>query len=152
MAFQGGKTARCGLARFIGLATLLTALALGCEDSVSPLEDTEMYLPELIGHWDWLGSCGGFSYWCFNPQSTGQTMTWVFSADGFFDWFKSDSLLLSGPFRVVPGELGIVNQEADILWVNGVPTVLALELVAPDTLRAIEDCYDCFTHLWARRR
>lgn len=151
MALQGGETARCGLARSVGFATLLTVLALGCEDSVSRPEDTDAF-PELIGQWEWLRACGGWSGGCRTPQSTGLTMTWVFSADGFFQWFKSDSLFLSGPFRVVTGELGILNREAKLLWVNDVPMGLALELVTSDTLRAIEDCYDCYTSLWARRR
>lgn len=151
MAFQKGENARSGLARFVGFATLLTALALGCEDSTSPPDDPEL-LPELVGEWDWLGSCGGFSYGCSSPQSTGQTMTWVFSADGFFQWFRSDSLFLSGPYRIVMGELGIVNREAYLLWVNDAPMLKALELVATDTLRVIDDCYDCFTSRWARRR
>jgi hypothetical protein len=151
VALQGGETARTGLARSFGFAILLTVLALGCEDSVSPPGDPDI-LPDLIGQWEWLGSCGGFVYGCSTPQSTGQAMNWVFGADGIFQWFSSDSLFLSGPFRVVRGELGIWNREANLLWVNDAPMGLALELVASDTLRAIEDCVDCFTSLWARRR
>ena len=77
-------------------------------------------------------------------------MTWVFTSDDFFQWFRSDSLLDSGPFRVVKGELGISNQEAYILWVNGVSTLMALDLITVDTLSVVQDCYDCFTLIWTR--
>ena len=133
----------------LALLTTLASSLMGCSDSLYGPDDS-LLLPGLIGQWDWLSSCGGISGGCINPQTSNRTQTWVFTSEHLFQWFESSSLVLSGKFSVVEGELGILNQTANILWVNDVSIGVALELVAPDTLRVREDCYDCFTSIWGR--
>ena len=155
MALEPGQ----GWVRHKGRTRLLSDLALSfligsaisCSESVSGPEDS-LLLPGLSGEWDWLSSGGGIPGGCICPQTSNSTQTWVFTSDHLFQWFQSGSLMLSGTFRVVEGDLGILNQTANILWVNDVSMGVALELVAPDTLRVREDCYDCFTSIWGRHQ
>jgi len=131
----------------LAIPALLTILAIGCDDSPSGPEDTYR-LPGLVGQWEWLFSCGGWS--CATPQTADITMLWVFTPDDFFQWFRSDSLVLSGSFRVVQGESSFFGQMVDYLWVNDAPTGEVLDLVASDTLRSRQECYDCFQSTWVR--
>jgi hypothetical protein len=79
-------------------------------------------------------------------------MMWVFTFDDFFQWFRSDSLVLSGSFRVVNGESSFSNQMVYRLWIDGAPIGFALTLVGSDTLRAIEECLDCYTLTFGRQQ
>jgi hypothetical protein len=123
---------------------------LGCCDSVSAPEEPNL-LPGLVGQWEWVSSCGGFSGGCITPQSSNTTETWVFTSENLFQWFQSGSLVLSGTYQIVEGDLTTLNGRAYFLWVDGTSTGLALELRDTDTLVAMADCYDCYTHTLVRQ-
>jgi len=66
--------------------------SVGCEKEKSPV-----YSSSLIGKWSWLISCGGFAG-CSTPQSTGVTMTLVFSQDSTWFRYLNDTLEATGRF------------------------------------------------------
>ena len=148
---RSGRSEGWGLSGPVAGIAFLGFILLGCCDSVSGPEDSNR-LSGLVGQWEWVSSCGGIAGGCITPHTSNTTRAWVFTSGNLFEWFQSGSLVLSGTYQIVEGDLNILNKRADFLWVDGVSTGLALELTGRDTLLTRSDCHDCYTDTWVRHR
>lgn len=109
-------------------------------------------LPHLIGEWAWECSTGGIGGETICAATSGRTQTWDFRTDSVFRWMRSDTMVVTAPFRIVRQGPGITGDSINLLLLNGSPTLFALEMPTHDRLVATEQCYDCYTSSWARAR
>lgn len=133
----------------------LTLIALSnCGSSPSePEPDTaDPLLPHLLGEWAWQCSTGGIVGETVCAATSGFTQTWDFRTDSIFVWTRADTVVLSGAFRIIRQGPWITGDSVNVLVVNEVLTVLALEMPTQDSLIATEQCYDCYTSRWARTK
>jgi hypothetical protein len=78
------------------LIFLLVSLVFGCSK-----EDDISYSSDLIGQWDWLMTCGGFSGLCGTPQSSHKTAKIIFGQDSIFYSYQNDTLVSSHDFSII---------------------------------------------------
>jgi hypothetical protein len=60
-----------------------------------------VYSSSIIGEWNWLSTCGGFSGLCGTPKTTNSTSKLVFNLDSAYFEFWNDSLVSSYKFFVL---------------------------------------------------
>ena len=75
---------------------LIAAFFFGCEKE-KPIE----YSSSLIGEWEWLSTCGGFSGLCSTPKTTKSTGKLVFNQDSMFYEYRNNSLISSYEFSIL---------------------------------------------------
>jgi hypothetical protein len=64
-------------------------------------EETVIYSSNLVGQWEWLSTCGGFSGICGTPQTSHVTIRLVFSQDSIYYLYQNDTLVDSRIFSIV---------------------------------------------------
>jgi hypothetical protein len=64
-------------------------------------EETIVYSSNIVGEWDWLMTCGGFTGACGTPQTTNRTAKLVFSQDSIFYSYQNDSLTFSSNYSII---------------------------------------------------
>ena len=64
-------------------------------------EETITYSSRVVGQWEWLSTCGGFSGLCVTPQTTHVTIGLAFSQDSVYSEYQNDTLVASHSFSIV---------------------------------------------------
>lgn len=136
------------------LSMLILSCVLGAcgADPSGPDQESDAVLPLLLGEWAWACSTGGLTGMTVCADSSGVTSTWKFRTDSLFQWVRNDTLVLSGPFRVVRESEPAGGDPLNRLVVNGAATIWSLEMPAVDRLEVLETCADCFSSSWTRVR
>jgi hypothetical protein len=123
-----------------------------CQSAPSEPDPAAGLLPYLMGEWAWECSTGGFSGETFCAATSGYTQTWEFGTDSVFRWMRSDTMVITAPFRIVRHGPGITGDSINLLLLNGFAPLIALAMPTQDRLVATEQCYDCYTSTWDRTR
>jgi hypothetical protein len=64
-------------------------------------EEQIIYSSDLIGEWEWLSTCGGFSGGCGTPQTTNSTAKIIFSQDSVIYNFQNNAFVSSNEFSIL---------------------------------------------------
>jgi hypothetical protein len=81
--------------RIILLSIMLCILA-GCKKELLTADSSN-----IIGKWEWLSTCGGFTGECGTPQTSNTTAKLVFNQDSVFSEFRNNSLFISYRFSIL---------------------------------------------------
>lgn len=128
------------------LCLLVTSLLLThCSDKPA----TPVLSEGLIGSWQWLQSCGGFTGHCLTPDSLEYEKMITLSADSMFYSYRDDSLLYMRAFTVTEMEVW-GHDTADVLLVYGLKPAMIIGFSGSDTLWLTDHCYDCYNHCYLR--
>jgi hypothetical protein len=123
------------------LVILFLALS-ACDPGIKP--DAE-----LLSEWQWVSSGGGFAGQVLTPASTGEEITVEFTAKKFFKYVNGQ---LTEEFRyTIKLEESIFSTEPQeiINYSNGWRQSY---LIKDDTLYLSDQCYDCFGHVYVKRK
>jgi hypothetical protein len=110
---------------------------------------TEAHAPEIIGHWNWVktqGGFGGISIWAKRPDEK----TLVFGRDGIMKILENGKVKQSVEFTL--------GNEKSITSTRPLPTIkfadqASINLsyqIKKDSLFLTEEVYDGFTHTYVR--
>jgi hypothetical protein len=71
----------------------------------------------IIGEWEWLSTCGGFSGQCSTPKTSNSAEKLVFTVDSMYYHYQNNSLVSSSIFHIVI-HLPEPNDTIKILQIN----------------------------------
>ncbi len=122
----------------------------GCkneDDQVQP----ESVVDELHGEWIWLQSQGGFGGWTYTPESEGIDKKLVID-NVFYKEYHDDSLALQLGYQLGTLEEPFGTDESDTFIQFDSVNIGMVVLIKNDTLELFEHCFDCFNHLYVRKK
>ncbi len=123
----------------------------------------DMVLPEsslstIFGKWNWVSSSGGFAGLVVTPKTVGFEKSLEFNKDGTFKLFENQEKVGRGTYRFAKRHSNFSNDSAFILIMayhslnneptNAMPMVVQFPL--EKTLFLIEECSDCFSHVYKK--
>ncbi len=149
----GGVVPRAVRAVGLFVAAILPFVSTACGNGPSEPDDgSDPVLPDLLGEWAWVCSTGGIGGETVCASTSGITASWEFRGDSVFRWLRNDTLVLSGPFRVVREPAAVAGDSLNRLLVNGTASIWTLEMPDRDHLDVFETCADCYSSAWTRVR
>jgi len=120
---------------------LSTLLIVSCE------EDT---LPDgLIGKWEWISSSGGIAGITETPESTGNNIEIVFTANSTFMMYRNDSLIVERKYDIIEAK-SILNHKLTKMISFDDDQFRKSFLVTPEELYLADEVYDGFTYRYKR--
>jgi hypothetical protein len=131
----------------VGVGTLSMLVLAGCSTSTSSEADLE--LAWLLGRWEWVSSTGGIAGWTLTPESTGQTRSVEFGADGIMRTVVDGETVLVEEFHVgVGADDGQFDGRTVLLLPGG--REVGVTVPSQGRLRLDEGCCDLFVHEYRR--
>jgi hypothetical protein len=79
----------------------------------------------IIGEWEWLSTCGGFSGQCSTPQTSNSTEKLVFTVDSMYYQYQNNSLVNSNRFHIAI-KIPEPNDTIKILQINNTYQAFAI--------------------------
>lgn len=115
------------------LFIILILVETGCEKNKS-----DDYSRSLIGEWEWISSCGGFSYHCSTPESSNRNIKIAFTADSLFITYQDNQIIQSTKFSTLVSPTSDMPGTPDVIKYGGfIQTYFS---ISHDTL-ALNDSY-----------
>lgn len=132
--------------------TLILLLVSSCSKDIDlPNADAE----KLIGNWLWINSSGGFSGAIINPSTEGYTKKVEFRKDGLYAEFRNDKVVENTQFLILKDESirsAYEVYQINYVYSNGQSNIFkqSFNFQGNDTLILMDECYDCYTHIYIR--
>jgi hypothetical protein len=116
-------------------------------------------LKKIFGRWEWVESSGGFMGKVITPAKAGYTEEIEFLKDGIFLKFKNGNVIDKNKFSISEGKSIFKAESSYIISFSPVdssgPSSMqkqSLSFAGNDTLFLSEECYDCFSHVYLRKK
>jgi hypothetical protein len=103
----------------------------------------------LTGEWNWVYSSGGFAGTTYTPKSTGETRSIEFDTNGVFRSYVNNILSAETKYRLVKSR-SIYSQDSALLIFRESSMPQNFKIRSNDTLILMDECFDCFDHLYTR--
>ena len=138
---------RLGVALIAVLAALLVIQC--CDKGATVGPDTS----GIVGTWNWVRSCGGWSGDCIYPGPIYSHQVLLFYESSRYVWYVADSIYMQGPYHVETSEPSPGRKVAVLIMEYESPQNIprrTIDFVSRDSLVLIDDCSDCFTSVYHR--
>ncbi|HLG35787.1 MAG TPA: hypothetical protein VI757_12970 [Bacteroidia bacterium] len=131
-------------------------LAQTCSKEIT-LPDSE--LKKIFGKWEWIETSGGFAGKIMTPAKTGTTDEIEFSTQGIFQEFKNGKLQDKKRFSITKDKSILKGDSAYIISFSSIDSSFrraiqkqSVSFTGSDTLLLNEECFDCFSSIWVRKK
>ena len=136
------------------LCFILLARTCGKEIQLSNPE-----LKKLLGRWEWIETSGGFAGKIITPVKAGYTDEIEFNKEGIFQEFKNGKLQDKKRFSITKEKSNLIGDSAYIIAFDSMDSSFvraiqkqSVSFKGSDTLLLNEECFDCFSSLWIRKK
>ena len=137
---------------------LLLGLFTACKKKEISLPDPS--LEKLFGRWEWVESGGGLAYHQTSPSTTGCSITIEFERNGIYKEYKNGKHQNRMKFYLSKGssiyssvESNLIKyNDTGILDKNNTPITESIQFAGQDTLYLNQECFDCFGHVYVRKK
>ena len=131
---------------------------------LSPTCSKEIALPDpelkkIFGKWEWVESSGGFAGKIITPEQTGHASSIEFSSRGVYQYFKDNALTDRKHFSITEGKsiytggtAFIVSYSINDSLFRGSLQNQSVSFKGSDTLLLKEECHDCFSTVWVKKK
>ena len=135
---------------------IILLLFTSCRKDIS-LPNQE--LEKLFGTWEWISSSGGFAGITTSHDSVGNTKTIEFTKKGIYKSYKNGDLIEKRKFTIKKGSSIYTSDDANLIIYkenlnknkNHNPNEM-IRYLENDTLILYEECYDCYSNLYIRKK
>jgi hypothetical protein len=103
----------------------------------------------LTGEWNWVYSSGGIAVTTYTPKSTGETRRIEFDTNGVFRSYVNNILATESKYKLVKSRT-IYSQDSALLIIRASSMPQNFMIRSSDTLILMDECFDCFEHLYTR--
>jgi len=104
----------------------------------------------LTGEWNWIDSSGGIAGITYTPKSTGEIRRVEFDTNGVFRLYINNVLSTESEYHLVKSR-SIYSQDSALLIVRKSSSIPQSFIIrSRDTLILMDECFDCFEHLYTR--
>lgn len=113
---------------------------------------------KLIGKWSWVETSGGFGGGIVNPKTEGYTIQMEFTKKGIFKSYKDNVFNLEMKYKVILAKSIYSAEKKHIIHYvgeNGQNNGMIddyFELKGKDTLVLKQECPDCYTKIYVRKK
>jgi hypothetical protein len=128
---------------------MITILSIGVY-FFSSCEDSEEVKHRIVGKWNWIQSFGGYAGHYITPQSAGYSKTIIFDVNKYYSVFRDDSLTEKTTYQITYEDIWGDQELEEILTIEGDPIKQVIEFEGIDTLKLLENCFDCYNHTFIR--
>jgi hypothetical protein len=132
------------------IAILAAFLVIQCSDNGATVgPDTS----GIVGTWNWVRSCGGWTGDCIYPGSTYAHQVLHLYENSRYAWYVADSVYLQGSYHVETREPEPGRKVAVLIMEYEPPQFVpkrTIDFVSRDSLVLTDDCSDCFTSVYHR--
>ena len=132
------------------------SVAQTCNKEI-PLPNPEM--KKLFGKWNWIETSGGFTGKTITPALTRYALEIEFTKEGVFQKFKNEKSEVRMKFKVIEGKSIFSEENAYLLSLSVFDSSSAesfhkqsVRFRGSDTLYLYEECHDCFSHVYVRKK
>jgi hypothetical protein len=112
----------------------------------------------LFGSWEWIESSGGYVVHTINPGTEGYTMTVEYEENGTYRSFKNGKKESKTRFEFEEGR-SIYSGAVEYLiryktgtFNNKAAGVNSFRISGQDSLFLRDECYDCYEHIYIRKK
>jgi hypothetical protein len=116
-------------------------------------------LKKIFGKWEWVETSGGFAGKIITPAKAGYTEEIEFTSQGIFQEFKDGKLKDKKGFSIISGKSILKEDLNYIIYFTMIDSLFprpmqkqSLSLKGSDTLLLNEECLDCFSSVWVRKK
>lgn len=131
---------------------------------IAPTCNKEIQLPnpelkKIFGRWEWIETSGGFAGKIVTPEETGIAYAIEFSVNGIFQYYKDEKLIDKKRFSINEGKSIYGGEKAYIIAYSNLDSLFrgampnqSVSFSGSDTLLLKEECYDCFSTVFVRKK
>lgn len=116
-------------------------------------------LKKIFGRWEWIETSGGFAGKIITPAKTGIAYAIEFSTNGIFQYYKNEKLIDKKLFSIIEGTSIYGGEKAYIVSYSNVDSLFrgsmpnqSVSFSGSDTLYLKEECHDCFSTVFVRKK
>jgi len=142
--------------QFALLPLSLILLAQTCGKEIT-LPDPE--LKKIFGRWEWIETSGGFAGKIITPSKAGYTDEIEFNKEGIFQEFRNGTLQDKKRFSITTDKSILKEDSAYIISFSPIDSLFrrtmkkhSVSFSGSDTLHLNEECFDCFSTVWSRKK
>lgn len=137
----------------VHLALLALAFLISVSGCKGHSSNTSAQLKKLDGDWIWQWSQGGIAGLTLTPETEGYTLTINFSEPGIYKKYKDGTLISKGSFTLLTDD-ETYSFDADfmIAYENEINVNQFVSFEGSDTLILYDECFDCFKHLYIKKK
>ena len=134
--------------KFLVVILLCTISLSGCRHEMY-IDDPE--LEKIFGKWELVESCCGDGSSYYSPSFSGYTQYIDLTKKGILKQYKNDSLQSKIDYWIVRE---FDKYRNDFIYLLNYDLLISQEIkfVGSDTLYLIDRCWDCFWHIYVRKK
>ncbi|GEM_PF-1635279 len=106
----------------------------------------------LYDTWEWLSSFGGYAGMPINIEKLGFSDTYTFKEDGTYSHSKNGRKLPEGKFKTSNDVSIFIKGKMPMIQFDNSNKKMSYSFNGPDTLVLAEECYDCYKHVYVRKK
>ena len=131
---------------------ILVLITLSCDD-----DDPVSVKDKLVGEWFWVQSTGGWTGGTITPDSVGYSIILSFEEDGTYRKFQNDTLVFICSYTIERKEYNtelrdfLIIEDPDQMPPYCYQVDQVIEFETANTLKLIENCFDCYVHTYLKQ-
>ena len=133
-------------------------LAMTCRKDI-PVPKNKGF-EKLFGSWNWVQSSGGFAGQTITPATDGYSQTVEFKKNGIYIRYKNGKRTDKMQFTLTEGSsiytIGLAYlikyKNTGPIDKNNTHTIQSVTFGGQDTLFLRDECYDCYTSIYVKRK
>lgn len=143
---------------FTSIIALILVLTACRKDISVPNQQYE----NLFGTWTWIESTGGESGQAISPATEGYSITVEYNENGVFKRFRDGKKISKMTFKFVEGnsmfsagQVPMIEYKEKKITTSPLKKGIlraSVSFTGNDTLFVSDECYDCYTHLYVRKK
>ena len=130
--------------------TIFLAFAISCSQKINPSGAPS----EIYGNWQWVSSSGGYAPKTITPATEGYQKSISFTSTGNYSEQQSNGQSKNATFTITRGKSIYNKDSARIILFDGLGDRHQKQSfeVRGDTLLLRDECFDCFSHTYIKKR
>jgi hypothetical protein len=105
---------------------------------------------DLAGKWNWVSSSGGIAGITYTPKSLKKTIKIEYDTNFIYRYYENDTLKSESGYQLIKGR-SIYSQDSTMIITMGNSSIRqSYQIRSRDTLILMDECFDCFNHLYVR--